>query len=1147
MNSFVHLRVHSAFSLAEGAMHVKQLVKLCQKNDMPAVAVTDTNNLFGALQFAYAASDAGVQPIIGCQLSIARESGNDGRGSVAKPPDQLVLLVQDKQGYANLMKLSSAIFMEGAEGPYAQLPLSRLEGLTDGLIALTGGPQGAVGRLLGEGQVDLAESTLLKLKQMFDGRLYVELQRHGLPIEAKIEGGLLDLAYKHDLPLVATNDCFFSDESMYEAHDALLCIAEGVTIDEPKRRKVTPEHRFKSAAEMRLLFADLPEAVDNTLVVAQRCAFMPKGANPILPPFPTEGGRSEAEELKAQSYEGLEARIKQAGITDADRPKYIERLDYELGIINQMGFPGYFLIVSDFIKWSKANDIPVGPGRGSGAGSLVAWCLSITDMDPIPFNLLFERFLNPERVSMPDFDVDFCQDRRDEVISYVQRRYGREKVAQIITFGKLQARAVLRDVGRVMGLSWGQVDKLCKLVPNNPANPVTLEEAIKADPALQAQIASEESNQRLVEIAQKLEGLYRHAGTHAGGVIIVDRPLDELSPLYRDPRSDMPVTQFNMKDAEKIGLVKFDFLGLKTLSVIKKAVALIKMMDGLSIDINTIPLDDRKSYELLGRADTVGVFQVESAGMRDTLRKMKPDKLEELTALVALYRPGPMDNIPTYIAVKNGLQKPDYMHPLLEPVLRETYGIMVYQEQVMELAKLLAGYTLGGADLLRRAMGKKIKAEMDAQREIFIKGAFDHHQVSPELAGDIFDKVAKFADYGFNKSHAAVYALVSYQTAYLKANHPHEFMAASMTYEMGNTDKLGQFRQELVRMKIDLLPPCVNSSYADFAVEKRSDGTKAVRYALAAIKGVGAQAMQLLVDERNAHGPFRNLPDFFRRVESKAVNRKVLESLARAGAFDALEPNRAVVMANIDLLMAYGQKVQEDKASGQSSLFGAAEDAPPPEMMKAQGWDAMEKLQNEFAVIGFFLSAHPIDQHKAVLKRLGVVQSSDLVRLASSGSMTRYRVAGVVLARTEKISQKGNRFAFVTLSDSSGVFEMMVFSEILAQQRDQLEPGKRVVTTVDVQVHDEGARMTCSVLEPLDVVLDRVSGSTIIHIEGADGLEQLAHILDENKGGKRQLGFHIDLSDGRVAEVTLSGSYELSQETISKLQRLPGVAEVESL
>lgn len=1147
MNSFVHLRVHSAFSLAEGAMHVKQLVKLCQKNDMPAVAVTDTNNLFGALQFAYAASDVGVQPIIGCQLSIARESGNDGRGSVAKPPDQLVLLVQDKQGYANLMKLSSAIFMEGAEGPYAQLPLSRLEGLTDGMIALTGGPQGAVGRLLGEGQVDLAESTLLKLKQMFDGRLYVELQRHGLPIEAKIEGGLLDLAYKHDLPLVATNDCFFSDESMYEAHDALLCIAEGVTIDEPKRRKVTPEHRFKSAAEMRLLFADLPEAVDNTLVVAQRCAFMPKGANPILPPFPTEGGRSEAEELKAQSYEGLEARIKQTGITDADRPKYIERLDYELGIINQMGFPGYFLIVSDFIKWSKANDIPVGPGRGSGAGSLVAWCLSITDMDPIPFNLLFERFLNPERVSMPDFDVDFCQDRRDEVISYVQRRYGREKVAQIITFGKLQARAVLRDVGRVMGLSWGQVDKLCKLVPNNPANPVTLEEAIKADPALQAQIASEESNQRLVEIAQKLEGLYRHAGTHAGGVIIVDRPLDELSPLYRDPRSDMPVTQFNMKDAEKIGLVKFDFLGLKTLSVIKKAVALIKMMDGLSIDINTIPLDDRKSYELLGRADTVGVFQVESAGMRDTLRKMKPDKLEELTALVALYRPGPMDNIPTYIAVKNGLQKPDYMHPLLEPVLRETYGIMVYQEQVMELAKLLAGYTLGGADLLRRAMGKKIKAEMDAQREIFIKGAFDHHQVSPELAGDIFDKVAKFADYGFNKSHAAVYALVSYQTAYLKANHPHEFMAASMTYEMGNTDKLGQFRQELVRMKIDLLPPCVNSSYADFAVEKRSDGTKAVRYALAAIKGVGAQAMQLLVDERNAHGPFRNLPDFFRRVESKAVNRKVLESLARAGAFDALEPNRAVVMANIDLLMAYGQKVQEDKASGQSSLFGAAEDAPPPEMMKAQGWDAMEKLQNEFAVIGFFLSAHPIDQHKAVLKRLGVVQSSDLVRLASSGSMTRYRVAGVVLARTEKISQKGNRFAFVTLSDSSGVFEMMVFSEILAQQRDQLEPGKRVVTTVDVQVQDEGARMTCSVLEPLDVVLDRVSGSTIIHIEGADGLEQLAHILDENKGGKRQLGFHIDLSDGRVAEVTLSGSYELSQETISKLQRLPGVAEVESL
>ncbi len=1141
---FIHLRVHSAFSLAEGAIKLKDLIKLCQKNDMPAVAVTDTNNLFGALQFAYAAADAGIQPIIGCQLNIARP--DETRGATPKPPDQIVLLAQDKKGYANLMKLSSAIYLDGSEGLYSELPLERLEGYTDGLIALTGGPQGSVGRMIADGQPDAAETFLQRLMGLFPDRLYVEIQRHGLPVEAKTEPALLDLAYKHNLPLVATNDCFFPDEGMYEAHDALLCIAEGVTLDATKRRKVTPDHRFKSSAEMRLMFADLPEAIDNTVVIAKRCAFKPKGANPILPPFPTEGGRSEEEELKAQAREGLEHRIQQYNITD-NLDVYWHRLDYELGIIIKMGFPGYFLIVSDFIKWAKANDIPVGPGRGSGAGSLVAWSLSITDMDPIPFNLLFERFLNPERVSMPDFDVDFCQDRRDEVISYVQRRYGREKVSQIITFGKLQARAVLRDVGRVMGLSWGQVDKLCKLVPNDPAHPVTLEEAIKNEPALRAQIATEESNQRLVEVAQKLEGLYRHAGTHAGGVVIVDRPLDELSPMYRDPRSDMPVTQFNFKDAEKIGLVKFDFLGLKTLSVIKKAVALIERSDSFKLDISSIPLNDRKSYDLLARAETVGVFQVESGGMRDTLRKLRPDKLEELTALLALYRPGPMGFIPTYIAVKNGLEKPDYMHPLLEPVLKETYGIMIYQEQVMELAKVLAGYTLGGADLLRRAMGKKIKAEMDAQRDIFIKGAQEHHQVDAHLAGDIFDKVAKFADYGFNKSHSAVYALVSYQTAYLKANHPHEFMAASMTYEMGNTDKLGQFRQELDRMGIPLLTPDVNASLGDFSVEKLKDGKKAVRYALAAIKGVGLHAMQGLVEERTQNGPFKSLPDFFRRVDFRNANRKTLENLIRAGAFDSLEPNRAYLMQHLDTLMAYGQQVQAEKASGQSSLFGSGDQSPPPALSKVSPWDAMQKLQQEFAVIGFFLSAHPLDQHLAVLKRLGVVQSSDLMRLASAGSMTRYRVAGVVLAKSEKVSKSGNRFAFVTLSDSTGVFEMMVFSELLAVHRETIEVGKRVTVTVDVQVQDEGMRLTCAGIEPLDTVLDRVSGSVSIILDSAESLDKLAEVLSSSQGGKRQVGFRIKLDDGREADLSLPGSFDLSQEKLTVIQRLAGVHEVVSL
>jgi len=1143
MTGFVHLRVHTAFSLAEGAIRTKELAKLCKNNDMPAVAVTDTNNLFGALEVATYASESGVQPITGCQLALTRP-GDARNSGLPKPPDQLVLLVQSEKGYKNLMKISSKVFVDTPGTMEPQISLEAMDGLTDGLICLTGGPLGTVGRLLTENQDEAAEQFLLRLKGIFADRLYVELQRHNLASENRIEGRLIDLAYRHDIPLVATNDCFFATEDMYEAHDALLCIAQGTILAETNRRKVTPDHRFKTAAEMRLLFADIPEAVDNTLVIAKRCFYMPKKGKPILPPFPTQGGRSENEELSAQAREGLEARIAANGITDTQ--PYFDRLDFELGIIIKMGFPGYFLIVSDFIKWAKANDIPVGPGRGSGAGSLVAWALTITDLDPLRFGLLFERFLNPERVSMPDFDVDFCQDRRDEVISYVQRRYGREKVAQIITFGKLQARAVLRDVGRVMGLSWGQVDKLCKLVPNNPANPVTLAQALEAEPLLRDMVRSEETNERLFHLAQKLEGLYRHAGTHAGGVIIGDRPIDEIVALYRDPRSDMPVTQFHMKDAEKVGLVKFDFLGLKTLSVIKRAVKLVQENDGITINLETLPLNDQKSYDLLGRAETTGVFQVESAGMRDVLRKMKPDRLEDMTALVALYRPGPMDNIPSYIAVKNGTQQPDYMHPKLEPVLKETYGIMVYQEQVMELAKVLAGYSLGGADLLRRAMGKKIREEMEAQRAIFVEGSVKHG-IEAALAGEIFDKVAKFADYGFNKSHAAVYALVSYHTAYLKANHPVEFMAASMTYEIGNTDKLGQFRQELDRMGIKLLTPDINKSYADFAVEKLPDGTKAVRYALGAIKGVGGEAMKALVKERQDNGPFKDWADLFRRLDLRAANRKTLESLIKAGAFDGLNPNRAQMIAGIELMQAYGQSVQDEKASGQNSLFGAADNTPPPLLPKTQQWDAMSKLQAEFGVIGFFLSAHPLDQFKPILDRLMVVQSIDLARKAKGASMTRFRVAGVVLAKNEKVSKNGNRFAFITLSDSTGVFEFTVFSKILATQREQLEPGRRIMASVDVQVQEEGLRLTGFSVEPLEAVLDRVQTGLIIKLSSSDALTQLHSQLAAHKGGKRSVGILIETSAAQEVEIELPGYYDLNQEAQTFIRCLPGVEGILSL
>src|SRR5690349_2348644 len=874
---FIHLRVHSAYSLSAGAIKIKELVQLCRGEAMPAVAITDSGNLFGALEFATACAEAGVQPIIGCEIALApnasgrngRAANGNGNGHGHAPnghgePDRIVLLVQSETGYRNLLSLVSRAFLDGEAGGEPSVALADLARESDGLICLAGGAGGPVGRPLAEGQTEAAEAALAALKEIFPGRLYIELQRHGSPEELRSETGLVDLAYAHDLPLVATNDAYFPDRDFYEAHDALMCIAQGRIVADDDRRRLTPEHFFRPAEEMRALFADLPEACDNTLVIARRCAFIPQSRKPILPAFPLPAGEDEVSAVRTAAREGLAARHASPAFAGADdealRP-YRERLEFELDMIVKTGFAGYFLIVADFIQWAKRQGIPVGPGRGSGAGSVVAWALTITDLDPLRFGLLFERFLNPERVSMPDFDIDFCQDRRDEVIRYVQQKYGRDRVAQIITFGKLQARAVLRDVGRVLAMPYGQVDRLCKLVPNNPAHPVTLEEAIAGEPLLQQQRDSDESVARLITIALKLEGLYRHASTHAAGVVIGDRPLTELVPLYRDPRSDIPVTQFNMKWVELAGLVKFDFLGLKTLTVLARTLELLAAR-GVELDLSALPLDDPAAYELLARGDTVGVFQVEGAGVRDMLKKLRPDRFEDIIAANALYRPGPMENIPRYIAVKHGEEAADYLHPALEPILKETYGVMTYQEQVMQIAQVLAGYSLAGADLLRRAMGKKIPAEMEAQRQLFFDGAAARG-VERAQAELIFDQMAKFAGYGFNKPHAAAYALVTYQTAYLKANYPVEFLAALMTLDLGNTDKLNVFRQELNRLGIRLLPPDINRRGVRFSGEQNAPpplppaggggkgGGAAIRYALAAVKGVGAQAMDELVAERN--------------------------------------------------------------------------------------------------------------------------------------------------------------------------------------------------------------------------------------------------------------------------------------------------------
>ncbi|WP_448187383.1 DNA polymerase III subunit alpha [Azospirillum sp. sgz301742] len=1155
---FVHLRVHSAYSLSEGAIKVKELVKLCAKQHMPAVAVTDTGNMFGAMEFALAATDVGVQPIIGTVMGITRvgpanaKPGLPGKG--AATPDQLVLLCQNRAGYDNLMKLVSKSFLESDPMAGPQITLDALEGHSDGLIALTGGPQGPVGRLLGEGQKDLALDVLERLKRLFPGRLYVELQRHSrhfAPIEDAVEPGLIELAYAHDLPLVATNDCYFSTEDMYEAHDALLCIAEGAYISQDERRRITPDHRFKSAEEMRLLFADLPEAVDNTVTIARRCSFLLKPIKPILPPFPCEGDRNEDDELRAQSRAGLEMRLEKVVFTpdmtaeqkEETRKRYFERLEFELDVIIKMKFPGYFLIVSDFIKWAKEHDIPVGPGRGSGAGSVVAWALTITDLDPLRFGLLFERFLNPERVSMPDFDVDFCQDRREEVIKYVQDKYGYDRVAQIITFGKLQARAVLRDVGRVLQMPYGQVDKICKMVPNNPANPVTLQQALDSEEMLRAARDGDETVARLINMALKLEGLFRHASTHAAGVVIGDRPLDQLVPLYRDPRSDMPVTQFNMKYVEQTGLVKFDFLGLKTLTVLKTAVDLIPEKP----DLTTVPLDDLKSYEILGRAESTGVFQLESSGMRDVLRRLKPNRLEDIIALVSLYRPGPMDNIPKYIRVKNGDEAADYMDPSLEPILKETFGIMIYQEQVMQIAQVLSGYSLGGADLLRRAMGKKIKEEMDAQRKIFCDGA-EARGVKAEQASLIFDQVMKFAGYGFNKSHAAAYALVAYHTAYLKANYPVEFMAASMTLDLGNTDKLNIFRQELGRLRIKLLSPDINKSTAIFSVENLGDGTKAVRYALAAVKGVGLPAMKSVVEERKKNGPYKGLFDFARRLDLKTINKRQLENLTCAGAFDGINPNRAQVHAALETVIRYAQAEAAERESGIGNLFaGGGGGLKEPDLPKVADWEPLEKLKHEFQSIGFYLSAHPLDGFAGPLGRMKVVKSAELTQAMGRGGSTRYKMAGIVVAKKEKTAKSGNRFAFVELSDATGGYEVTLFSEVLAGNRDLLEPGKPVLLTVDAQRNGEEIRLTCQEIKPLEEAVASVSDGLKVVVRDDRPVANLKGMLERLQRGKGKVHVLVEIEPLKEVEIQLPGMYHISAQSRAALKAVPGVIEVVEL
>ncbi len=1134
---FIHLRVHSAYSLSEGAIKVEKVAALAAEGRMPAVAITDTANLFGALEFSQACAAKGVQPIIGCQIFLTRDD------NPRLPPDQIVLLAQNETGLANLQELSSIGFLETDPGLKPQLTLDRIAAHADGLLLLTGGGTGPLSRLLIEGQRDAAAAMLARMADAFPGRVALELHRHRIPAQDAIEPGLIALADAAAIPLVATNDCMFPYPSMHEAHDALLCIAEGRLLSEQERRRVTPEHWFKTAAEMRLLFADLPEACDNTLAIARRCAVMAETRKPMLPVSPKVApGETEASTINRMAHAGLERRLDAAGADEAKRVRYRERLNYELNVIVNMGFSGYFLIVADFIQWAKGKGIPVGPGRGSGAGSLVAWALTITDLDPLQFDLLFERFLNPERVSMPDFDIDFCQEGRDAVIDYVRKEYGADRVAQIITFGKLQARAAVRDVGRVLGMSFGHVNKVAELIPNNPARPVTLQQAIDGEARLRELREADEAVARLLEIALQIEGLYRHASTHAAGVVIGDRPLRELVPLYRDPRSEFLVTQYSMKHVEAAGLVKFDFLGLTTLTILQRAIGYLKGLK-IYVDIDRLPLDDTKTYEMLARGDTGGVFQMESQGLRDVLRQMRPDRFEDLIAAVALYRPGPMANIPAYCRRKHG-EKWAPPHPELMDILSETYGIMVYQEQVMQIAQKMGGYSLGSADLLRRAMGKKVRAEMDAQQEVFIRGATER-SIPQAKAEEIFDLMAKFADYGFNKSHAAAYALIAYQTAWMKANHPAVFIAACMSLALGNTDRLASLKQEAERMGIRILPPDINRSDADFKVEHLPDGTLAIRYALAAVKKVGFAAMQSLVAARDGQG-FDDIADFAARIDPRALNRAQIENLVRAGAFDSLDNNRNRVFGGADVILRRAQARTAESASGQIGLFAGGNRPEPVRLPEIPDWTPIDRLGFEAEAIGFHLTAHPMDAYAAVLGRLNVVPSKAIEARAAAGA-ARVKLAGTIVARKDRITRTGSRMCWLRLSDAFGSYEVTVFSEVLARSRDIINDGAVLLVTADLKREGDALRITAQDISALDQAAANIGTGMRVWLHTEDAVRTLGEILRREGKGRGRVYLMPKLDGARDVEIALPGGFNVTPRLAQALKMVQGVDRVEEV
>ena len=1040
--TFNHFKIHTQYSICEGAVKIDQLKDFCKKNKIKALGLSDTYNLSGALEFSESLSSVGTQPIIGTQILFKYK---EFKGLIP-------LIAKNYDGYKNIIKLSSKSYLENLDTTTPHCELDDLLNNSEGIIILTGSIKSLFGSFFNNGLFNEIEETLIKLKEKFEDNIYIEIQRHNDVFEKDFENFNLKISEKLKLPIIASNEVYYLDKDMFDAHDALMCIGEKTYVKDSNRTKLTNQHYLKSSDEMIELFNDLPEALENNFNLPYRCSFKPNFSKPILPSI-SSSEKDPNEMLKQLSFEGLNEKFKSVFdidfkniLNDKKYLDYKKRLEHEIGIIVKMNYSGYFLIVSDYIKWAKKNNIPVGPGRGSGAGSLVAWCLSITDIDPIKFNLIFERFLNPDRISMPDFDIDFCEEKRDLVFEYLTTKY-KDSVAHIITFGKLKARMVIRDVGRVLGLPYGFIDSICKMIPFDPSRPMSLQQCINVEPRLQKLIKDDKRVDRLVNLSLKLEGLNRNVATHAAGVVIADKKLTETVPLYKDNSADLllPSTQFDMYSAENAGLIKFDFLGLKTLTVIDKAQRLIKK-NNPDFNIDNINYENNEVYNLLSSGKTVGLFQLESSGMKDALINMKPNRLEDIIALVALYRPGPMSNIPIYNECKHGKRDPDYLHPKLEEILKPTYGVIIYQEQVMQIAQVLSGFSAGEADILRRAMGKKKRAELEKQKQRFIDGAFKNG-ISKDIAAGIFLKIEPFAEYGFNKSHAAAYAVIAYQTAYLKTFYPHEFFVASMSMELSNQKKLSEFHEELKRLNITIIRPNINLCNSDFY----SDG-KNFYYALGAIKNVGFEAISNVVKERARNGKFKNLIDFINRVNPKDINKLQLEGLVQAGAFDNLNNNRQALFNAIPNIILKSKNIHENKLLNQIDLFGDDDNNQIDFIQNIEDWNTDIKLTNEFETLGFYISDHPLNQYKSIFNQYNII---NFEKFKNSNDILSSNIACTILKVQEKKTQKGNSYGIIKFSDMSNVFELFLFSDIFEINRDNLVEGKSVMLTLVKNYLDE--------------------------------------------------------------------------------------------